>query len=423
MPVQYNDPALAGAASDIAKMFAPPSGADMAGFANAGLLRQKMGMLQQMYANPTDPNFDQRMIVLGNETGTNSMAAQNQNNATAQRGQDMTLKANVENSLLAPVGQGATRFVPGGIASQYDVPALEQGNIAAQPNELIQTPSGGTVAGRYMPSGDQVDAGNQLALQKSGAITPEMLVAKAMGTTPVEAIAGPGGTPQNVYRTESIGKQPVQVAGGVAQAYDTKIGGDLATEFQTIQQGAQAAQGTQNTISQMRNIMADPKFYSGPGSQQVETVKRFVAAIGLDPNAVSSMEQFNAMSNKLVVDGLNGSLGTGVSNADRQFIGNTKPNLGNTQQGNVALLDIMDKLAQRAQETAALARDYAKQHNGRLDANWQGFVDQWATAHPLFPQQDQTQQPDGGPQEGATATNPQTGQKAVFRNGAWQMVS
>ena len=80
---------------------------------------------------------------------------------------------------------------------------------------------------------------------------------------------------------------------------------------------------------------------------------------------------------------MGGSLGTGFSNADRDFVVGQVPNLQNTPRGNKAVIAINRKMQERKIEIARMARDYEVQ-NGRLDAGFMQQLSQWAEAHPLF---------------------------------------
>ena len=69
-------------------------------------------------------------------------------------------------------------------------------------------------------------------------------------------------------------------------------------------------------------------------------------------------------------------------------------NLGNTPQGNQALLEINSRIANRKIQIAQMARDYEIK-NGRIDARFKQQLSQWALSNPLFPEASQmpTQQP------------------------------
>ena len=80
-----------------------------------------------------------------------------------------------------------------------------------------------------------------------------------------------------------------------------------------------------------------------------------------------------------------GSLGSGVSNADRQFIQGTVPNIANTPEGNREIISYGRKIEQRKQEVAKMARDYAKKNGGRIDAGFDEQLAQWSEKNPLCP--------------------------------------
>lgn len=168
-------------------------------------------------------------------------------------------------------------------------------------------------------------------------------------------------------------------------AYDKAINEKLATTYSTIQDDAANATQTLGTLGQMTQAMQDPGFYSGAYGDTVLQLKRIGQAIGIDPEGISSTEQFNALSKDAALKAMGGSLGTGFSNADRDFVESQVPNLGNTPAGNAKLVEIQSAIAQRKIDISALADQYATEHNGRLDAHWGQYLAKWAEAHPMFP--------------------------------------
>jgi hypothetical protein len=160
--------------------------------------------------------------------------------------------------------------------------------------------------------------------------------------------------------------------------------GDLQVDLAT--KGRNAA-STLNTLSLMEQAMRAPGFYSGVGGEGVKRANQFLGALGVkDPKAASAAEVFDALSNKVVLDGLGGSLGPGISNTDRDYIARTAPTLAQSEQGNRDLIGIARSLAQRQQAVAKLARDYAGAHGGRLDAGFDQQLEDFAAQNPLFPQ-------------------------------------
>ena len=106
--------------------------------------------------------------------------------------------------------------------------------------------------------------------------------------------------------------------------------------------------------------------------------------MGLDPDAVSSAEAFSALSKKAVLDDMGGSLGTGVSNADREYIEGQLPTIDTSKAGNKKIIDIKRRMNERKIRVAQLAREYAKAHEGRLDLGFYDQLSEWAEANPVF---------------------------------------
>lgn len=265
----YNDPSLGAAFSNLANIFAPPSGSDLAGYAGAKAKQEEAARLAELFNYAKDPNYDQgladRMGVLGGlYAPTQSYHAVNLGDATTRRGQDVTASTSRANnaadniralqerelmeaaamerlgitdatdrrgqnitahtsmfnnradnaraldvarmanttditqSLLAPVGQGATRHIPPSIADMFDLPATQAGNIAAAPGETIVTPDNGTIMGVPKPLSEaEQKAVERQGLIASGQLTDQMLVDTIVGAeTPVQVVGPDGKTPQ-----------------------------------------------------------------------------------------------------------------------------------------------------------------------------------------------------------------------------------
>lgn len=169
-------------------------------------------------------------------------------------------------------------------------------------------------------------------------------------------------------------------------AYQKQLGEDDAKRFIDFQKSGRSATGTIGSLNRMETLTSDPNFYSGTGGEAlVLPFRQAVGSLGGDPKAAQPMEEFRALSSKAALDGMGGSLGTGFSNADRDFIVNQYPNLANTQEGNKARIEGLRKIEQRKIDIAKLARDYASKNKGRLDAGFDDELAAWAEKNPLFP--------------------------------------
>jgi len=170
------------------------------------------------------------------------------------------------------------------------------------------------------------------------------------------------------------------------KAYDTALAKDLAETHVGALKAGTNAQGTLNTIGVMEKAASDPNFYSGTASGLVTAYKKGASALGIEgADAAQPNELFSKMANKLVIDSSGGSLGAGISNADRAFIESTVPNLTNTPAGNKAIFDTMKKVAQRQQQVAKFTNEYAAKHGGRIDYNYGEALQKWANENPMFP--------------------------------------
>lgn len=168
--------------------------------------------------------------------------------------------------------------------------------------------------------------------------------------------------------------------------FDKAVGKDYGETFVGLNKASRDSVGAINNLNLMENLTRDPNFYSGTGGEFMTRAKQAGVSTGFLPEgAASANELFQKVSQKSVVDNL-GSLGTGVSNADRQFIQGTVANIANTPAGNREIISYGKKIEQRKQEVAKLAREYAKSHGGRIDAGFDDALAQWAEKNPLFPQ-------------------------------------
>jgi hypothetical protein len=213
-------------------------------------------------------------------------------------------------------------------------------------------------------------------------LTPEEITANGLDPAKAYQMSLKG---DDKGKIGQIGGDGTTVNVGAEKGYDKQSGEDYAKYFKDMRDGENSGRKTMASLNVMERSMADPNFYSGSGAEKLATLKKWAVALGGDPDQVSSVESFNAMAKQATLDAMGGSLGTGVSNADRDYIDGQVPNLGNTPEGNKAVIDIQRKIAQRKIDIAKQAREYAKTHQGRIDVGFDDALSQWADANPLFP--------------------------------------
>jgi hypothetical protein len=205
---------------------------------------------------------------------------------------------------------------------------------------------------------------------------------------------------------------------------DKVIGKGYGERFNEIQKAGMTAPVAIGTLNLMEKLISDPSFYSGSGGETATALKRLAVSAGIaGAETATPNELFQKMSQKSVLDAAGGSLGTGFSNADREYLNGTVANISNTPEGNKRIIEVGRQVQQRNLEIAKQAREYARAHNGRLDSGFEDQIAEYAEKNPLFANAAPVATPkaaSSGFQEGATATNPQTGAKLTFRNGKWQ---
>lgn len=197
----YNDPALGQAFSNLADIFAPPSGSDAAGYANAAAKKAEAQRLADLFAYAQDPNFNQtqfdRMgVASGTYTPIQSYYAVDTTAATDRRGQDINAATSITNNRNTVLGSTISSLY-GGLNPGEMRPAVPA-DVAA----LVGLPAIGAAQGNEKPLSETEMKAAILAKQPQAAQT-----AAVMGDVPVETIMGPDG-PQIVYRNDAVGQTP-----------------------------------------------------------------------------------------------------------------------------------------------------------------------------------------------------------------------
>lgn len=152
------------------------------------------------------------------------------------------------------------------------------------------------------------------------------------------------------------------------------IGKDLAAQYADITKKASAATTRLGTLNRMSQL--SPDAFQGAGAPALQFVRSLLTTAGVPAGSVKPGEEFIALSNKMVLDANNGTLGPGVSNSDVIFISKINPDISHTREGRMELIQTSRELAKRDQEVARQAATYRKEH-GSLDG-FQVYISEWA---------------------------------------------
>jgi hypothetical protein len=229
MPVRnspyFNSQAIASISSNLAGLFEPPSGTDVAGYATADAKRAEMNRLAQLFDYSQAKDFDQQRFdrmgaATGQWTPSQGYYAVDQGNAAARYGYDRTFEASrlnnaddnaralrdrelqekglMERQLASPiaVNQDQRVYVPPEVAERVNVPEILEG---------LRSPVSET----------QWRAGQSQRLLDNGRLTDQdLLDAIAGGNSPVKAIDPR--TKQPAFMTPGaatrLGAQPYEAA-------------------------------------------------------------------------------------------------------------------------------------------------------------------------------------------------------------------
>lgn len=220
---------------------------------------------------------------------------------------------------------------------------------------------------------------------------------------PVQQLnAGTGFVETNKYGGQTGNVTPIDNTG---KAFDAGIGADLAKNVSDARKKAQDAVQSLRATQEATTLLdsgvitgfgADWKLGFGKALQQV--------GVNISPDAIANTEAFAATRAQEVgrIIKLFGA-GTGLSDADREFA--TKAAAGQITMNETSIRRILDINARASQ----FIIDSYNQMIQPIDAG----------NRPSLAVGAQPQAPSPPPQGEMTATNPQTGQKIVLRNGQW----
>lgn len=208
----YNNPAFGQAASNIAAMFAPPSGADASGWASAKAKQDEAQRLKWLFDNYGDPSASQRSALTGVQTyGATPEGFKynvDEGNATQRYGYDTQAATSLTNNAADNARAIQTNTLDNqrsaiGTLFQPLNPGQVRPDVPADFMDALGLPEAAAVAGAPKPLSETEVKGGLIQ-----GLDPELQAAIAFGSTPVENIVTPEG-PRVSTRLDAIGQEPV----------------------------------------------------------------------------------------------------------------------------------------------------------------------------------------------------------------------
>jgi len=147
------------------------------------------------------------------------------------------------------------------------------------------------------------------------------------------------------------------------RAFETELGKLDAEQLGKWRDNALSGQQTLGIVENLRSA-AKSGVFSGGGAQAKTAVASWINGItGATPKNAVGSELFNAEASKLVLEKVK-SLGANPSNADREFIEKTVPQLTNSPQARDALVDFLERKARASISLYQSADSHARKNNG-----------------------------------------------------------
>ncbi|TXN21281.1 hypothetical protein [Methylobacterium sp. WL9] len=447
----YNDPAMAEAATNIGKLFAAPSGTDMYAAQHAKSEGEKASRLAYLFANPQAPDFDRQAIAAGLQTGTTSLYAVDQNNATSRFNNTADNTRAVEQTNLQQTGENTrnANTVRGStIASLFGPlnPGQVRPDVPVDVAGTVGLPVITTAAGVPKPlSSDEMKAA------VFGRQTPAVQDAAFLSTIPRETIAAANG-PRMVYGSDAIGQQPAPAQqapsnlnrlqseraalppndpriaeydsaiaaegrGAVSDPFKTEADTAAARSYGAMATAGQAARGFQSDVDTLGELLTDaPTGVTTAGRLKVAGYAKAIGlndvADGLTGGKMDQLTAANAIAQR-IAPALRVPGSGAQSDRELQNFLESIPSILTQPGGNRIIMDTLRGGAQYKQAVGDIAAKALRGELSRADADAQ--IAAVATPFSRFSQQ---RGPAGSSDPAAGSAGPSSGQTTMPALGA-----
>lgn len=151
--------------------------------------------------------------------------------------------------------------------------------------------------------------------------------------------------------------------------FQKELAGLDAKQLDKYRTQSDAARSMMATLDRLEKL--SPKVYEAGGANAKVSAANFLKGMGIDvdPAKLANSQEFNALSSKLVMDSLGGTLGAGVSNADVAFLQATVPNIGQSKEARQQLVNFMRQKAKTQANQFDDAYGYAVKNKGLMGYN------------------------------------------------------
>lgn len=201
------------------------------------------------------------------------------------------------------------------------------------------------------------------------------------------------------------GAQNISIGGAQGKYGETLDKAD-AESFLKIREGAQRAINSNASLGHMKTLLQSPGVFQGTGGQLAAQAKGVLNSFGIETEGLAESQAVQAIGNKLALELRDPAGGAGMpgalSDSDRNFLASMVPGLTNSREGNLLLVEYMERMNNRSLQIHRMASEYAQRNGGRLDNGFYMQLGDWAAQNPLFSEGDYERIRGVSPDQGQT---------------------
>lgn len=155
------------------------------------------------------------------------------------------------------------------------------------------------------------------------------------------------------------------------RAFDIEMAKADAEKLVEFRKNAEAGQGMLSTVENLRSAIKSGVFSGGLANQKTAAANLINGITGVTPKNLPGSQLFDAEASKLVLDSIK-LLGANPSNADRDFIAKTVPQLATSPQARDQLINFLEEKARKNIDLFQRADTYARQNRSLSGFNYLG---------------------------------------------------
>lgn len=168
---------------------------------------------------------------------------------------------------------------------------------------------------------------------------------------------------RQVVRAPNQTNVATNVTNAGPKAFETELGKLDAEQLGGFRNNAQSAQQTLGIVQNLRDAEAQGAYSGGAAQAKTQAANLINGLTGVVPKGLVGSQLYNAEASKLVLEKVK-TLGANPSNADREFIEKTVPQLGQSQEARTALANFLEAKANQQIELYKKADTHARANHG-----------------------------------------------------------